>query len=193
MLHTRQRGLALNLFEDGKSIAPSALIGVTRDLGHSIPATLCAFRCRISYDQRAMALMAITCVCGHVGVVAEKMLPCNVTCSRCGSVQHVEQLNRPSITAKVAAMADVWLSMKLFVIEPIMIRRIRCATRRQLAERAEVDGTFKSTLAHSIVAAWFLPENGRMDMAVGEALLRCTFVPEPGTPGTLRQSGGVRF
>lgn len=87
--------------------------------------------------------MAITCVCGHVGVVAEKMLPCNVTCSRCGSVQHVEQLNRPSITAKAAAMADAWSQYKVVCDRADQrLRRIKVRNQKAAAERAKVDGTF---------------------------------------------------
>ena len=73
---------------------------------------VCPVLMRISYDRQAMALLTITCSCGHIGVVAQRMLPRDLKCSRCGSVHHVERSDQPDITTKAAAMARAWSRYK---------------------------------------------------------------------------------
>lgn len=86
-----------------------------------------------------MALLAITCKCGHIGVVAERILPCDVTCSRCGNVQYVARLNRASITEKATVMADAWSNYKTVCDRAEQrLRRIEQRNQKAAAARSAV-------------------------------------------------------
>jgi hypothetical protein len=93
-----------------------------------------------------MALMAITCGCGHVGVVPARKLPRDVTCSCCGSVRLVEQSDGQSITDKAGAMASAWHRYNADWDKGAQrLRRIEQRKQHADAERAKVYATFGIT------------------------------------------------
>jgi len=89
-----------------------------------------------------MALIAITCRCGHVGFTASRKLPRTVTCSRCGNVQHVEQSDVPSLTAKAKAMASAWRDYDVWDAAARRRHRLNHHKKRAATARAKFAATF---------------------------------------------------